>query len=94
MQSHTSEVPPRRYPHAPMGLLRRMADDDRFRAEVERDPVAALARHGVQLDPRHLPEQVALPTREALQSFLEETSDSDGTAKPYSFMGFFGGLVH
>lgn len=94
MQNQTSQIPTSRYPHAPMGLLRRLADDDAFRTEVENDPVAALAQHGVHLDPSYLPTQVTLPSQAALHSFLEETPEEDGTAQPYRFMGFFGELVH
>ena len=49
-------------------FLRRIADDDKFRAEVEADPRARLAELGLQIDLGDLPAQVTLPSKQALKS--------------------------
>lgn len=37
-------------PQAPIGLLARAASDDAFRAELQSNPAAVFARHGIQID--------------------------------------------
>jgi putative modified peptide len=54
-------------------FLERLASDDAFRAEVERNPFAALKVHGLHVDPAKLPVQgVNLPSKEAVRQSLDE----------------------
>ncbi|MBA8882637.1 NHLP-related RiPP peptide [Dokdonella fugitiva] len=49
-------------------LLDRLGTDDQFREKFLGDPAAALAEHGVQVDPGSVPAVRNLPSKEALQS--------------------------
>jgi putative modified peptide len=49
-------------------LLDRLSSDDQFREKFLGDPAAALAEHGVQVDPASVPAVRNLPTKEALQT--------------------------
>lgn len=56
-------------------LLARLAEDDAFRRAVERDPVAAFAEYGFQLDPEGLPKGgVRLPDKATLRRNLDAMS--------------------
>ena len=71
-----------------LAFLRRIAEDDQFRAEVEADPQAKLAEFGLQIDRGHLPAQVTLPETEALTS----SPVLAGSVWPFSqrWFGFLG----
>ncbi len=57
-------------------FIKQIANDDDFRAQVERDPVAALALHGFTIDPTKLPANgVTLPSKDVLHSREEEMSE-------------------
>lgn len=47
-------------------LLDRLGTDDAFREKMLGDPVAALAEHGIKVDPATVPAQRQLPSKEAL----------------------------
>ena len=54
-------------------FLEKLASDDAFRAEVERDPVGALKAHGIDVDPSKVPRGgVKLPSKDALKGNLDE----------------------
>lgn len=56
-----------------LGLL---AQDDSFRAELIANPLAVLAEHGIQLDPKDLPAAIQLPTKEAVRALFEGDDES------------------
>lgn len=60
-----------------LAFLRMAAEDDRFRAELEQNPVEALGRFGFQFDSNNLPEKVTLPTKEVLETTLEARQKLD-----------------
>jgi putative modified peptide len=49
-------------------LLDRLGSDDAFREKFLGDPAAALAEHGVEVDPAAVPAVRSLPSKESLQS--------------------------
>jgi putative modified peptide len=54
-------------------FLEKLASDDDFRAQVERDPVGTLAAHGITVKPEDLPKagRVRLPSKEAIRANLD-----------------------
>jgi putative modified peptide len=54
-------------------FLEKLASDDDFRAQVERDPVGTLAAHGIEVKAEDLPKAgtVALPSKEAIRANLD-----------------------
>lgn len=54
-----------------LDFLRMAAGDDRFRAELQSNPSAALARFGWTLDESDLPEQVSLPNKHEVRKAAE-----------------------
>ena len=70
-----------------LAFLRRLADDDCFRAEVEVDPQAKLAEYGLHIDPADLPAEVRLPPKQAVQDCaVMSKSLLDMTRKWYGFI--------
>ena len=64
-------------------FIEKLANDDAFRAEVERDPIGTLKAHGIQVDPSKVPPGgVKLPSKQALQANLD-----DHAAKLHTTMG-------
>jgi putative modified peptide len=49
-------------------ILDRLGSDDQFRESMLGDPVAALAQHGVKVDPASVPAVRSLPSKDALRS--------------------------
>jgi putative modified peptide len=47
-------------------LLDRLSTDDAFREKMLGDPVAALAEHGIAVDPASVPTARQLPSKDAL----------------------------
>lgn len=76
-----------------LAFLHRVLEDDRFRAALEADPQAALARIGLSVDSGQIPSTVTLPDAESiLDVLIDVESDDDpdsGTGKPM-WQGFFG----
>lgn len=60
-------------------FLQKLANDDEFRAALEKDPVGTLAAHNIEVDPADLPDAIVLPSKEGLQEHLRhlEASGSD-----------------
>lgn len=52
-------------------LLGRLGSDDAFREKFIGDPVAALAEHGVQVDPADVPAVRSLPSKETFRDQAE-----------------------
>ncbi len=60
-------------------LLAQVTENDAFRAELQANPGAVLARFGIALDPSEIPAKVALPEKNFLASALDEASiERDG----------------
>jgi len=47
-------------------VLDKLANDDDFREQMLGDPVGALASIGITLDPAHVPDVRALPSKETI----------------------------
>ncbi len=74
-----------------LAFLRRVSEDDRFRAELVSDPQAALAQFGLQVDPAQIPESVCIPQQAALQDLFDDLEGSETDAAPQEkWRGFFG----
>jgi putative modified peptide len=48
-------------------ILDQLSSDDQFREAMLGDPVSALARHGVKVDPSSVPTVRCLPSKDALR---------------------------
>lgn len=46
------------------------SQDDRFRAELQEDPSSVLAKFGIEVDAERLPENVHLPSKQAVELSL------------------------
>lgn len=64
-----------------MAFLRRMSQDDEFRATLEVDPQKALAEYGLHVDPQDLPAVVTLPSQVELQAGLSYLASSEEDEK-------------
>jgi putative modified peptide len=51
-------------------LVRRLATDDTFRAQLTRDPASVLAEYHIDLSPTELPADVVLPSRSQMAEAL------------------------
>ena len=69
-------------------LLRRASSDEGFRRELERDPAAALAGFGIQIDPEQVPDKVALPTEDEFRMSLDSV-DNDSYVSNLRWAGLF-----
>jgi putative modified peptide len=54
-------------------FLERLANDDDFRAELEKNPGEVLRDHGIEIDPKNLPETVKLPPKDEIEAYLAPT---------------------
>ena len=52
-------------------LLDQLANDDGFRSDMLADPVSALRGLGINADPRQIPAQRSLPSKQVLQANRE-----------------------
>jgi len=59
-------------------VLDRLGSDDQYRERFLGDPVAALAEHGVTVDPASVPAVRSLPSKEALQTQREAIKEQAG----------------
>ncbi len=73
-----------------LAFLSRVAHDDRFRAELEADPQAALAQYGLDVDPSQIPSEVTLPSEEAIEGYLSYRADSLLDMLSRYWVGFIG----
>ena len=68
-------------------LIMRLADDEGFRDEFERNTQQVLHDYGIEVTPQSLPEEVRLPDPDAIRDFLsliEERLVSE-SASPFAF---------
>ncbi len=73
-----------------MAFLRRLTQDDRFRATLEADPQASLAEYGLNVDPGQLPSKVTLPKAESILGILNDTDDVGGDGHDDDLFSWFG----
>ncbi len=77
----------------PLGFLRRLAIDDRRRAELEIDPMGTLARHGVHVPPEAIPATVSLPSPGTLDQALRIYATAEDESASVRYFGLLGGLL-
>ncbi len=77
----------------PLGFLRQLAADDRLRAELEADPAATLARHGVRVPPEAIPAAVSLPSSEALDRVIRASSSQEDESARLFYAAVLGGSL-
>ena len=59
-------------------LLSRLAQDEKFRSEVEQDPAGVLARYGIEISPPEaIPEAAQLASMESIAALLESMREGD-----------------
>lgn len=71
-------------------ILDKLASDDKFRAHLLNDPVAALASLGITLSPQDVPEELSLPSKAEIVSERTELLnqvESTGTMIPFLLSG-------
>ncbi len=71
-------------------FLNRVARDDGFRAELEANPLAALAQYELEIDPSLVPAKVTLPSLDELQGHLDGMNASDSSWWSKFWVGFVG----
>ena len=71
-------------------LLHKLASDDAFRAQLMRNPAAALDSIGVELAPQDIPASIILPSKQAIAkdrlALLDKLENSAG-AIPFFLTG-------
>jgi hypothetical protein len=73
---------------AHLDFLSLASEDDGFRSELRRNPVAVLARFGLEIDPARLPATVRLPGKPAIRQALDSFDDVSLISP--AWMGFVG----
>lgn len=63
-------------PQTRLAFLRSLAENDGFRAELERNPAAALASFGLHVESEQIPARVSLPNKEDIRLSLESLPSS------------------
>lgn len=63
-------------------FVSRLANDDGFRERLQNDPKAVLWDYGVEVPPELIPEEVELPSKESVQSFMADASEGVGPIQP------------
>ncbi len=59
-------------------LLSRLAEDEAFRSEVEKDPAGVLTRYGIEISPPDaIPESAQLASKESISALLESMREGD-----------------
>lgn len=59
-------------------LLRRLAEDDDFRRELESDPAKVLAGYGIEISPPEaIPPSAKLASKEEIAALLQEMGEPD-----------------
>lgn len=56
-------------------FLQRLADDDAYRAQVEKDPVGCLAEYGFKVDPAKAPASVNLPSSKEINANIDQLGE-------------------
>ncbi len=59
-------------------FLDRLANDDEFRAELEKNPRGVLLQHRIDLTHESIPESITLPSKEEIQEFLRSPQAESG----------------
>ncbi len=77
----------------PLTFLRRLAADERLRADLVFDPVATLARHGIHVDAEQLPPAVILPCAEALDEAFKVYASDEDESRMRLWYGWIGTLT-
>ncbi|GAA0711749.1 NHLP-related RiPP peptide [Dokdonella soli] len=68
-------------------ILERLGSDDQFRERMLGNPVAALAEHGVNVDPSTVPHVRTLPSKDAIKSQRAALMTKvDGRAQLFLFL--------
>ena len=68
-------------------FLQRLADDDAYRAQVEKDPVGCLAEYGFKVDKAKAPARVKLPSSKEIKANIDQLSERiSSTSGIYVFM--------
>lgn len=75
--------------HRVIGLIEQLAEDDSYRSEFEANPRQALAEAGIEVTEEQLPEQVTLPEKDALRSYLKLAAVGTGAVTAASFAAQF-----
>jgi putative modified peptide len=71
-------------------ILDKLASDDKFRAQLQADPVAALAKLGITLSADQVPEEISLPSKAELadaQHELQRELETTGIMFPFLLSG-------
>jgi hypothetical protein len=76
--------------HGTLDFLSNLAQDSSVLSDLKRDPVGALASHGIYLDSKALPAEISLPDADYLKSMVRQCNSEASLVK--NFMGFFGEL--
>lgn len=56
-------------------VLRKLSEDDDFRAKFEADPAGELKAHGVDVDPDRLPSDPTLPSKDEIKRTFHERAE-------------------
>ena len=69
-------------------LIMRLADDEEFRTEFERNTQQVLHDFGIEVTPQSLPEEVTLPDPDAIRDFLSLVEERlvPESASPFAFL--------
>ncbi|MRX10332.1 putative modified peptide [Pseudoduganella sp. FT25W] len=71
-------------------ILDKLASDDKFRAQLQANPVATLARFGITLSADQVPDQISLPSKEELteeRHELQRELETTGIMFPFLLSG-------
>ncbi|MRW83878.1 putative modified peptide [Pseudoduganella sp. FT26W] len=71
-------------------ILDKLASDDKFRAQLQANPVAALAQLGIKLSADQVPEEINLPSKAELataQHDLQRELEGTGFMFPFLLSG-------
>lgn len=63
-------------------FVRRLADDDEFRARLEKDPKGVLWDYGVEVSPELIPATVELPPKADVRRMLDRSQEGLGPIQP------------
>ncbi len=56
-------------------FLQRLADDDAYRAQVQKDPIGCLAEYGFKVDPAAAPKEVNLPSKADIAANIDQLGE-------------------
>jgi hypothetical protein len=73
-----------------MAFLRRVTEDDRFRATLEADPQAALAQFGLSVEADQIPSEVTIPNLESISDVLMSSQDQEDETDQSGLMPWMG----